>query len=130
MDMNHGQAFSLHEPFKLNEDFYSFFEGVGICDVLLISIANDIGSFLETEHDMDPAKLIDHEDPYLIENLQRICDGHEEIGYSEMRSMPLDEFMSDHARKLEAKNREDQAKQDKDKKDLASKNANKKDGKT
>ena len=78
---------------------------------------------------MDPANLIgDYEDPYLIENLQRICDGREEIEWSEIDELPLEEFASDHARKITIRKREDRAKQDKDK-DLASKNANKKDGK-
>ena len=121
----------FNDPFDKTDDYYYAFDRTGICDILLITISKDEGNFLPIEHDMDPGCLIsDTRDPDLIENLQRICDGHEEIGYSEMRSMPLDEFMSDHARKLEAKNREDRAKQDKDKKDLASKNANKKDGKT
>ena len=125
-------SFTLfNKPFKKSDDYYSWFEGIGICDVLLISVSKDAGSFLETEHDMDPANLIgDYEDPYLIENLQRICDGREEIEWSEIDELPLEEFASDHARKITIRKREDRAKQDKDKKDLASKNANKKDGKT
>ena len=50
--------------------------------------------------------------------MQRICEGYEELDWSETRSIPLDEYISDHARKLEAKNRENRAKQDKDKKDI------------
>ena len=47
---------------------------------------------------MDPANLIgDYEDPYLIENLQRICDGREEIEWSEIDELPLEEFARDHA---------------------------------
>ena len=61
----------FNEPVDKTEDYYYAFEGTGICDVLLISISEDVGTFLPMEHDMDPAKLIDHEDPYLIENLQR-----------------------------------------------------------
>ena len=93
----------INSPVGKNFDPLGHFEGVSLCDVLLISINKNTNLFYGVEHDMDPAGFIreDSQEACLIENIERVCEGEEPLSVEEFRELSAEEFLSNRARKIE-----------------------------
>jgi hypothetical protein len=103
-----GSYMLLDDP-DYSDELWNHFEGVGLCDVVLISINKVSETFVEIEHDMDPANLIKipNRNAFLIENIQRLIDGEEELTAQEFYEISEDQFVSNKAREIELKRREE-----------------------
>ena len=106
--------FSIVNNPEVTPEIEDHFDGIGLCDVLLISLSGAEHDLVSTEHNMDPANLIHahSEDVFLIENLARLAGGEEKISWSELETMADHEFVSERARLLENERRK-QRKDDK-----------------
>jgi transcriptional regulator with XRE-family HTH domain len=93
----------INSPVGNDFDPWGHFEGVSLCDVLLISINKNTNLFYGVEHDMDPAGFIreDTQEACLIENIERVCEGEEPLSVEEFRELSAEEFLSNRARKIE-----------------------------
>lgn len=92
---------------EVTPEIEDHFDGIGLCDVLLISLSGAEHDLVSTEHNMDPANFI-HEhsnDVFLIENLARLAGGEEKISWSELHTMADHEFVSERACLLENERR-------------------------
>jgi transcriptional regulator with XRE-family HTH domain len=100
----------VHSPGFDEEEYYGEYEGAGICDVLIISINQSSEDIIQYQHDMDPAGFVNKHDAFLIENIQRLVDGQEDLSFSEFQELPDDQFVSDQARRIEQRERQEQQK--------------------
>ena len=100
----------VHSPGFDEEEYYGEYEGAGICDVLIISINQSSEDIIQYQHDMDPACLVGKHNPFLIENIKRLVDGQEELSFSEFQELPDDQFVSDQARTIAQRERQEQQK--------------------
>ena len=90
----------------------SDFDGLGICDVLVLRICLATDDFIKFQHDMDPVGFA-NDSPFtsdLWESLARMSVGADLLTTVDVRELPLEEFISPRARQLEIERRKREAK--------------------
>lgn len=91
--------------------FMEHFDGIGICDVLILKICHKTEDFIKFQHDMDPAGFA-NDNPntsMLWEQLARMSIGETVTDNFDVKELALEDFISPRARELEIERREIEA---------------------
>ena len=80
------------------------FDGLDLCDVTVLRIANATNTSLTTEHNMDPANIMEHtSDACIIENMTRLSQGEKYVTNSDFQNFDHQDFVSSRAREIHMK---------------------------
>ena len=79
---------------------YPEWDGAGLCDVLLVRVSEIDGDFIPVTHRLNPGNIPIENDSFMLENIERLKSGTDEVSYTDFKSMELDEFLSSEARRI------------------------------